>query len=63
MAEHLSSTRVNQTLAGIKCFANYFYKCFHGVFLRLIGFFSITWLGKSVIADTTMNCAETTEQT
>ena len=43
-------------------FANYFYKCFHVVFLRLIGFFSITQLGKSIIADTTMNCAETTEQ-
>ena len=44
-------------------FANYFYKCFHVAFLRLIVFFSITQLGKSIIVDITMNCAETTEQT
>lgn len=66
MAELLSSTRVIQTLAGIKWPCFYFptiFKCFHVVLLRLIDFFIITQLGKSVIADTTMNNAETTEQT
>ena len=66
MAELLSSTRVNQTLAGIKCPCFYLptiFECFHVVLLRLIDFFIITQLGKSLIADTTMNYAETTEQT
>lgn len=61
--KHQSESDLGRNKMTLLLFANYFYKCFHVAFLRLIVFFSITQLGKSIIVDITMNCAETTEQT